>query len=709
MTPPTLSHNADSGLNASSSASSELSLAGSTIATPPSSGPKTRRKRPPELASRERLVLLSMMLVSGAVGAILYAHLEFSGVSASITGAAIFAACWAAHGQQRKQSEIARLKAEIARLEREPAADGDKLTAVGNGKINHSSPALGPAAPGAQSHGAPPSAASVPRWRQVNTEKPSPQNAVADEAAPLSLEPHARWEHPQTPPVVSEPARQAGNPGWSADAGPRAGSAIDRSAAPIAPPPAPVTAAPAPQAFDAALWPGTSLSTSDPMRDHWAFRPREAGMSPALGSTASSGGAASLPSTIDNDLATVQRKIKALADEVNAADALKVKPVSGFVAGPLAIDSTRMPPSVLDQSIGALKAAAGSMRERSAGPQQATPLAPATAQPMTLGDLPIPATAERIAVSDPRALAAAPAPQAPATHEPAPRPPAPHPIDMIAAAVSAAGHTTPPIAQSPPASSRLEAIASAIDAGRIEVRLSPIVGLTTHDVTHYDLSFRLKNQAGDVLDDPASEFLIAGSDVLALFDMARFVRASALADRLNARGKGGSLLSPVSGRSMTNAQFLEMFARVYEEREGISNQLVLTFSQADTEQFSASAWQALSDMHAFGFRFAIDELDHFSTDFAHLASRGFTFVKLGAPSFLNGMPARDRFVPANEICRHIAGSGMTLVVGSIDDEAVRARVFGFGVLLGQGQLFGGARAIAVDPSGVGAGQRPAAA
>ncbi len=136
---------------------------------------------------------------------------------------------------------------------------------------------------------------------------------------------------------------------------------------------------------------------------------------------------------------------------------------------------------------------------------------------------------------------------------------------------------------------------------------------------------------------------------------------------------------------------------VFEERDRISNQLVLTFSQADLEQFAPSAWQALSDMHAFGFRFALSKIDHVDMDFAALAKRGFAFLRLEASALTHGLPARDRFVEANELCQLLAGAGMTLVADTIDDESVRARVFGFGILFGQGRLFGGARQVKLDP------------
>jgi EAL domain-containing protein (putative c-di-GMP-specific phosphodiesterase class I) len=54
----------------------------------------------------------------------------------------------------------------------------------------------------------------------------------------------------------------------------------------------------------------------------------------------------------------------------------------------------------------------------------------------------------------------------------------------------------------------------------------------------------------------------------------------------------------------------------------------------------------------------------------------------------------------------MAGAGLTLVVEAIDDDAILARVFGFGALFGQGRLFGGSRQITLE--GLGAPQTAAA-
>ena len=64
--------------------------------------------------------------------------------------------------------------------------------------------------------------------------------------------------------------------------------------------------------------------------------------------------------------------------------------------------------------------------------------------------------------------------------------------------------------------------------------------------------------------------------------------------------------------------------------------------------------------------------------------------------FLNGLPAPGGVVPVADLCRYLAGLGLTLIVEHIDDEAKLARIFGFGALYGQGQLFGGPRLLKAE-------------
>lgn len=649
--------------------------------------------------TRERIVLLSMGLVTAATAASLYVVYELSMASAVLAACGVWAALMTIHLQLKKDGEIKRLKGELHRLERHAAGQGPVA--------DHNPHAIRPAMLPAASQTMPMSARS-PAPASAASEAASAHRAAIREPAPLPdidaqippgedgdamlapatlrLDPSPRWvgpsQHARTPKAVPTPA----------------GTMPPLAAKPAGPTDVPLT-------DETALWPGTEISPSDPMRDQWAFRPREDIEGPAASG-------APTPVSIEADLEMVQRKIKALADEVNAADAVRErnakasdakvddKAKGGEAARPPVTgqDSQARPnASIIEQSIGALKSTARSMRTKPAPrmPGQASsdqastaraqtseaprqddvPSEAASGQPLPL-DLLIPKTAQTIAASKPEAV-----------RNQAPPPPVlelPPLPDLDA----------PP---KPLVDPRIAAIAQALNDSEMDVFLSPIVALQNHEVSHYDVTVRLKSRTGGYLDEAEQELRLAGSDLLALFDTARLTRAAALARRLESHKKKGSLLSAVNGRSMTNAEFLEAFARVFEERDRISNQLVLTFTQADIEQFSPSAWQALDDMHAFGFRFALSSIDHVGMDFAALAKRGFAFLRLDAGALLNGLPAHDRFLGPDELCQHLAGAGMTLVADTIDDEAVRARIFGFGILFGQGRLFGGARQIKLDP------------
>lgn len=514
---------------------------------------------------------------------------------------------------------------------------------------------------------------------------------------------------------------------------------------------------------DVPAWSGTQASAKDPLSDAWSFQTGEDNAQPAFAPDATSSGlVARAPGarTVEGDLELVQRKIKALADEVNAGEALKAQNAAGAPAGEI------------EESISALRTTAERMRtprtqQAPTAPPRAMPMhdyhpasapfapasqasdrTPVTSQPPSSagqrssmqpamqpnaqtgvqgGVLPsldalIPATAQPIAVSQPAPAAPQRAPEAPVAVAAAPEISAPHSAAPKAAAPQAPAAKQPdytpqhrgaapqasdvpqPRAPQAPARNaaqerRLAEIAAAIESSRMDVFLNPIVGLGDYAVTHFEINVRLKSAAGDYIDAPERTLSIGATDLLALFDIERLNRTAQVAEQLEARGKTGALLSPTAGPSMTDGKFLEAFARAFETRTSISGQLVLTFTQADIAAFGHGTWQALADMNSFGFRFALEHVTHFTTDFAELAARGFAFVKLPASAFLEGLPAGNGMVSPADICRTLAGEGLTLVVEAVDDEALLARVFGFGALYGQGALFGGARQITLEAPG----------
>jgi cyclic-di-GMP phosphodiesterase TipF (flagellum assembly factor) len=180
---------------------------------------------------------------------------------------------------------------------------------------------------------------------------------------------------------------------------------------------------------------------------------------------------------------------------------------------------------------------------------------------------------------------------------------------------------------------------------------------------------------------------------LPLFDCARLSRTAVVGHHLESRGSAASIFSEANGESLTDDRFLGDLAEAVHQRTSVTSQLVLTFSLEDVRGFSPAEWEAMGDMRALGFRFALSGITDLDVDFAGLAEAGFAFAKLDADVLLVGLRAGQTLVPSADICRHLAKQGLALVVENIDDEQKLARIFGFGVLLGQGRLFGGPRPV----------------
>ncbi|MBN8912748.1 MAG: EAL domain-containing protein [Rhizobiales bacterium] len=453
------------------------------------------------------------------------------------------------------------------------------------------------------------------------------------------------------------------------------------AAVPPAPPQAPLraerTAGPPPLPPTPPA-PAASGMDQDDFADLWSFRPTPAGQklppfvkgqAPARAPEVKSHNpapaqpAAQKPTAPRQaDVEVIQDAIKRLLEEVNAAEQGRAQMKPANVPPRAPVGANAVPPPLpphaeqaasntdasIERSIEALRMTAGAMRAPAAG--KGAPPAPAPA---------------------PQAGASQPPPLPPFVRTTAPRP-------------------------ASPADARARLMADAISAGRIEVALEPILGLEDQQTRHYEVSVRLRDADGNPLEVSPDGPDLRGTGLLPLFDGVRVTRTAAVARRLEDRGKAGSIFSAFSGESVADEHFLGELAETLHLRSSLAAQLVLSFTQTDVRGFSTPEWDSLADMRALGFRFAITHLTDLDMDFEALAEQGFVFAKLDASVFLDGLRAPSGHLPSSDVCRHLARHGLTLVVEHIDDDQLLARVFGFGVLLGQGQLFGGARPVRAD-------------
>ena len=273
------------------------------------------------------------------------------------------------------------------------------------------------------------------------------------------------------------------------------------------------------------------------------------------------------------------------------------------------------------------------------------------------------------------------------------------PVAATQRGAAAASATARPARKTEEAASpygQIARVAEAVAADRIDVYLDPILGLSDRKARLFEVSVRLRASEGDMLDPSVIRSIASGTGLLARIDAAKLSRSARVSARLSARGTSASLYTNLASESLSDDVFLDTFEDVMAETDELPKRLVLSFSQADVRGFNDVHWEIVATMSEMGLRFALEDLADLDMDFEKLKASGFEFVKLDAPVFLDGLPAADGAIPADDLCRHLSGHGLALIVGRIEDELCLAKVLGFGVLFGQGTIFGGARAVQVD-------------
>lgn len=307
-----------------------------------------------------------------------------------------------------------------------------------------------------------------------------------------------------------------------------------------------------------------------------------------------------------------------------------------------------------------------------AAPKTAAPRQPASAGPK-LAPPPLPATMP----TPPIAPAGRPA----------------FPPSMVEAATTP---ILPANAAAPTATAKLAAIADALSDEQLEVCLETINDLEDYRAQHYEVSVRLQLADGEVLNNDAFIAETRGTGLLPLLEAVKVSSTKRVAVQMIRRGRSGEFFSTVDGEALADRQFSEDVDTITGGDPTLAARLVLAFTQSDVRSLTPAQLFTLESIAALGFRFSIEGISDLDMDFEELAGRGFVFAKLDADVFLNGLPIGTTRVPASDICHHLAKAGLSLIVGKINDETARAKILGFGAVLGQGALFGAPRPVRAD-------------
>ncbi|MGB6751716.1 MAG: EAL domain-containing protein [Xanthobacteraceae bacterium] len=305
---------------------------------------------------------------------------------------------------------------------------------------------------------------------------------------------------------------------------------------------------------------------------------------------------------------------------------------------------------------------------------------------------------ERRAYQAPQAQAAASA--APVAAAP-PVAPASLPNSAAAAPVAQAASAPPPIDRNIPAFAGFDrdgiiaVIRRAIDSGRIDLFLQPVVTLPQRKVRYYEALSRLKADNGDlVLADDFLDYAEAGR-LMPSLDNLSVVRCVQVVRRLLLKSRDVGLFCNLSSATLTDSSF-PRFLEFMEANRAIAPALVFEFTQSAVRAMGPIEHESLAALAERGYRFSIDNLTDLRVEARELNERGFRFVKAPAALLFNRVGLVSTDIHPADFSDLLGRFGIDLIADHIESESTVVDLLDFDVRFGQGILFSPPRPVRAE-------------
>ena len=238
-------------------------------------------------------------------------------------------------------------------------------------------------------------------------------------------------------------------------------------------------------------------------------------------------------------------------------------------------------------------------------------------------------------------------------------------------------------------------IRSAVDAGKIDLYLQPIVMLPQRKVRFYEAMSRLKAEDGDVV--AAGDFLKyaeAGS-LMPKLDHLTVLRCVQVVRRLLLKSRDIGIFCNLSGATLTDAGFPQLLEFI-EANRAIAASLIFEFTQSAVRAMGPIEHESLAALAERGFRFSMDNLADLRVEPRELTDRGFRFIKAPAALLLNRVGAASTDIHPADFSDLLGRFGIDLVAERIESESTVVDLLDYDVRFGQGFLFAPPRPVRAE-------------
>lgn len=248
----------------------------------------------------------------------------------------------------------------------------------------------------------------------------------------------------------------------------------------------------------------------------------------------------------------------------------------------------------------------------------------------------------------------------------------------------------------------LRAVKDALQDGRVDLHLQPIVSLPQRRVSFYEGFTRLRGPDGSLI--LPADFLDAArrANLLGVIDNMMLYRSVEVVRRLAARDRRVGVFCNVSSYSLEDPHFFPFFLSHMEQNRDLAGALIFEIRASRFEHRSRQMREAMERLTALGFRFSIDHAETIDIDLPRLQDAGIRFVKfkggelieqLRNPFGPRPLSSVERKISGEEVAAVCSRYGVTLIAEKIEEEVSVVEILEFGIPYGQGHIFGAPRPI----------------
>ena len=248
----------------------------------------------------------------------------------------------------------------------------------------------------------------------------------------------------------------------------------------------------------------------------------------------------------------------------------------------------------------------------------------------------------------------------------------------------------------------LRAVKEALQDGRVDLHLQPIVSLPQRRVSFYEGFTRLRRPDGSLI--LPAEFLDAArrASLMGVIDNMMLYRSVEVVRRLAARDRRVGVFCNVSAHSLEDPHFFPFFLNHMEKNRDLAGALIFEIRADRFEGRSRQMRAAMERLTALGFRFSIDHAETLEFDLPRMQDAGVRFVKVKGGDMIDQLRDPSGPRPISSVQRQIAGEevsavcsryGVTLIAEKIEEEVSVVEVLEYAIPYGQGHIFGAPRPI----------------